>query len=69
MRFTLVDFLRESNRIEGIHRAPSRAEIDATAKFGCKAVGYGYPTTAEQAADRFAGLVAKALLSALSGEK
>lgn len=27
--FTLRDFVTESNRIEGIHRAPSTAEIDA----------------------------------------
>jgi Fic/DOC family len=28
--FTLLDFIRESNRIEGIHRDPLQAELDAT---------------------------------------
>lgn len=31
--FTLEDFVRESNRIEGIHRDPTGAEIDAHAAF------------------------------------
>ena len=31
--FTLVDFVRESNRIEGITRAPTEAEIDAHEQF------------------------------------
>ena len=31
--FSLPDFVRESNRIEGIHRAPSAAEIHATERF------------------------------------
>lgn len=31
--FSLEDFVRESNRIEGIHRAPTRREIDATSTF------------------------------------
>jgi len=31
--FSLEDFVRESNRIEGIHRDPSRREMDATAAF------------------------------------
>lgn len=29
--FTLKDFVRESNHIEGIHREPTKAELDATA--------------------------------------
>jgi hypothetical protein len=32
-RFSLSDFVRESNHIEGIHRAPSAAEIHATERF------------------------------------
>ncbi len=33
MRFTLDDFVRESNRIEGIHRKPTQLEMDAHAAF------------------------------------
>lgn len=33
MQCTIADFVRESNRIEGIHRDPTPAEIEATAKF------------------------------------
>lgn len=32
-RFSLEDFMRESNRIEGIYRAPTFKEVDATAAF------------------------------------
>jgi hypothetical protein len=35
-RFTLEDFVRESNRIEGIHRDPTFKEVDATAAFTAK---------------------------------
>ena len=31
--FSLDDFMRESNRIEGIHRDPTKREIEATARF------------------------------------
>lgn len=31
--FSLNDFVRESNRIEGIHRDPTREELNATIKF------------------------------------
>jgi hypothetical protein len=31
--FTLNDFLRESNRIEGIYRAPTLPELEATERF------------------------------------
>jgi hypothetical protein len=31
--FTLEDFVRESNRIEGIHRDPTREEMEATIAF------------------------------------
>ena len=31
--FTLDDFIRESNRIEGIYRAPTKAETEATRVF------------------------------------
>jgi hypothetical protein len=33
---------------------------------GCRAVGYGAPTTTEEAADRFASLVARAIISYLA---
>lgn len=33
MAFTLEDFVRESNRIEGIHRDPTKEEIEAHADF------------------------------------
>lgn len=31
--FTIFDFVRESNRIEGIHRHPTETELQATARF------------------------------------
>lgn len=33
MSFSLEDFVRESNRIEGIHRKPTQLEMDAHAAF------------------------------------
>lgn len=37
-RFTIEDFVRESNRIEGIYRDPTFKEMDATAAFTAKQV-------------------------------
>lgn len=52
MNFTLEDFVRESNRIEGITRNPTEAEISAHAEFT--------RLTAPSVADleRFVGVVA-----------
>jgi len=33
MTFSIEDFVRESNRIEGIHRDPTKAEVEATYDF------------------------------------
>jgi hypothetical protein len=41
MTFYLVDFVRESNRIEGINRDPKREEVLAHTKF----LGLPHPTT------------------------
>lgn len=38
MMFTPIDFIRESNRIEGIHREPTQLEIDAYKQFMARTV-------------------------------
>lgn len=43
MKFNLDDFVRESNRIEGIDREPTNDELSATAAF----LYLGLPTTAD----------------------
>jgi hypothetical protein len=43
VKYTLEDFVRESNRIEGIARNPTGDEIDATAAF----INLAFPATAD----------------------
>ena len=52
MHFSLEDFVRESNRIEGITRDPTEAEVSAHAEFAQLAA----PSVADL--ERFVGVVA-----------